>query len=234
MTPPTPPPVPARLEPQRRPGHSGLSVLTYLWALLPLLTFGLATPITIGLAAARLRSKPAMISAALYLGGWAVVFQGAYTYAAKPPPVIDAIMTVSWLMTWFGGTTHAFILRRRLFAPRLGEAANRAAEQAALARRSLRAQARDLAQRDPALARELNIGRPDLPRAYDDGGLVDINHAPVASIQHATGLTASQAMEVTKLRGSHGPFVSAEDLSMLLELDPEVLPHLIEYTVYLR
>ena len=29
------------------------------------------------------------------------------------------------------------------------------------------------------LARELRIGRPDLPRQYDDGGLVDVNNVPV-------------------------------------------------------
>jgi hypothetical protein len=31
----------------------------------------------------------------------------------------------------------------------------------------------------PVLARELRIGRPDVPRQFDDGGLVDLNHAPV-------------------------------------------------------
>jgi hypothetical protein len=28
------------------------------------------------------------------------------------------------------------------------------------------------------MAWELRIGRPDLPRVYDDGGLIDVNHVP--------------------------------------------------------
>jgi hypothetical protein len=42
---------------------------------------------------------------------------------------------------------------------------------AALAARSRRDEARRLAEADPLLARELRIGRPDLPRPYDYGGL---------------------------------------------------------------
>ena len=37
-----------------------------------------------------------------------------------------------------------------------------------------------MVQTNPALARELRIGRPDLPRQYD-GALVDINRVPVAA-----------------------------------------------------
>jgi hypothetical protein len=38
-----------------------------------------------------------------------------------------------------------------------------------------------LAREDPQLALEAGVGRPDLPGAYD-GGLVDVNHAPVGSL----------------------------------------------------
>ncbi|GAA3457984.1 hypothetical protein GCM10018962_98180 [Dactylosporangium matsuzakiense] len=34
---------------------------------------------------------------------------------------------------------------------------------------------RQLVEHHPAIARELQIGRPDLPRTFDDGGLVDVN-----------------------------------------------------------
>src|SRR5699024_9098088 len=44
--------------------------------------------------------------------------------------------------------------------------------------RHLRQEARKILHRDPMMARELRIGRPDLPRTYDDGGLVDLNTAP--------------------------------------------------------
>jgi hypothetical protein len=48
---------------------------------------------------------------------------------------------------------------------------------AILAARARREEARRLAAADPRMARELRIGRPDLSRAYDDGGLVDLNSA---------------------------------------------------------
>lgn len=44
----------------------------------------------------------------------------------------------------------------------------------ALAARARRNGARQLASTDPLFARDLRIGRPDLPVTYEDGGLVDI------------------------------------------------------------
>ena len=49
--------------------------------------------------------------------------------------------------------------------------------------------ARRLQQDNPVLAQELKIGRPDLPRGYDDGGLVDVNHVPAAILASHLGLT---------------------------------------------
>lgn len=39
-------------------------------------------------------------------------------------------------------------------------------------------QARELAERNPVLARDLNIGGPDAPHDYNDGGLADVNQVP--------------------------------------------------------
>ncbi|MCZ2826086.1 MULTISPECIES: restriction endonuclease [unclassified Modestobacter] len=54
--------------------------------------------------------------------------------------------------------------------------------------RARRAQARSLWVNDPAAARELGIGRPDLGRGYDDGGLVDLNTAPAVVIASVCGV----------------------------------------------
>ena len=51
----------------------------------------------------------------------------------------------------------------------------------------LRREARRLQQDNPVLAQELKIGRPDLPRGYDDGGLVDVNHVPAAILASHLG-----------------------------------------------
>jgi len=54
--------------------------------------------------------------------------------------------------------------------------------------RARRADARRLAAVDPPLARELGIGRPNLRRGLDDGGLVELNTAPAAVIAHLCDL----------------------------------------------
>jgi hypothetical protein len=50
--------------------------------------------------------------------------------------------------------------------------------------------------RDVELARELGIGRPDLPRQMDDGGLIDLNHVPVSVMAGLLGLSEADAAKV--------------------------------------
>src|SRR5690606_39982870 len=40
------------------------------------------------------------------------------------------------------------------------------------------------------LAKRLAIGRPDLPRQFDDGGLIDLNHAPEHVLTSLPGVSA--------------------------------------------
>ena len=47
----------------------------------------------------------------------------------------------------------------------------------------------------PALAGELRIGRPDLPREYDDGSLVDVNRVPGAVLAAQLGAHAAGSNE---------------------------------------
>jgi hypothetical protein len=65
---------------------------------------------------------------------------------------------------------------------------NQAALAAAKDKLERRKEARHLAATNPALARDLKIGRPDLPRDYDDGGLVDVNNVPVGVFSSGLGL----------------------------------------------
>ena len=46
------------------------------------------------------------------------------------------------------------------------------------------------------MARDLRIGRPDLPRHYDDDGLVDVNSAPAETIAKWSGLSQAQAADI--------------------------------------
>lgn len=85
--------------------------------------------------------------------------------------------------------------------------------------RQLRAEARAYAEREPLLARDLRIGRPDLPRQYEDGGLVDVNSAPAETMAKWLGISESQARDIAGSRSTLGRFQNAEDLVVLAGLD---------------
>ena len=74
----------------------------------------------------------------------------------------------------------------------------------ALAARQRRTEARELRAEDPALARELGIGRPDLDRGYDDGGLVDLNTAPAPVIAAVCGIGPEPAEGIVAARVARG------------------------------
>lgn len=97
---------------------------------------------------------------------------------------------------------------------------NAAAIDRVQAGRRKRDEARELARRDPAMARDLRIGRPDLPRQYDDGGLVDVNSAPAEVVSQMLGLTSEQAAQLVDARQTLGRFEHVEDLVNLAGLDP--------------
>ena len=58
-----------------------------------------------------------------------------------------------------------------------------------LTRRQEREQYRNLARRDPILARNMAVGRPDLSRNYSDGGLLDLNALSAEALSHFGALS---------------------------------------------
>ena len=100
-------------------------------------------------------------------------------------------------------------------------------------RRKLRQAAREQAEQDPALARDLRIGRPDLPREYDDGGLIDINHVPPPALTVLSGVTTEIAERIVANREHAGLFTSAEDLVITVDLHHDLLPEIKEYGIFL-
>lgn len=99
-------------------------------------------------------------------------------------------------------------------------------------RRQLRQQAREHA-RDVVLARDLRIGRPDLPRLYDDGGLIDFNHVPAHVMTSVTGITPELAEHIVQVRSQVIGFSSAEELSSVAALPPHLTPEIREYGIFL-
>jgi hypothetical protein len=87
---------------------------------------------------------------------------------------------------------------------------------AALAARDRRTEARKLATEDPLIARDLRVGRPDLQRNYDDGGLVDLNNAPAGVIASVCGLDAATAEAIVDIRTTLGGFAAVEDVGTVV------------------
>jgi hypothetical protein len=102
----------------------------------------------------------------------------------------------------------------------------------ALAARQRRAEARQLRAKDPALARELGIGRPDLGRGYDDGGLVDLNTAPAALIAEVCGIDQAQADAIAAAREARGgAFFNVDEVFVDVAMPPHVQDQLREHAV---
>jgi|SRR5579862_1198901 len=109
---------------------------------------------------------------------------------------------------------------------------NKAAIAQAEDRIERRKEARRLAETDPALARDLHIGRPDVPRDYDDGGLVDVNHVPGAVLAAGLGLTPDEVTDVIAARDKLGKFTSADELCAYTELPPDRVDELRDLMIF--
>lgn len=95
-----------------------------------------------------------------------------------------------------------------------------------------RARARELAQEDPARALELGVGRPDLPDTFD-GGLVDLNNAPLKTIQRVPGISRGLAKSIVRMREEVDGFSSLEDLGHVLHVDGRTLDEMRRHVVVL-
>jgi len=114
-------------------------------------------------------------------------------------------------------------LRREVYGggPASVASASDAALAEALDARERREAARVIAAGDPLLARDLRIGRPDLRGDYDDGGLVELNTAPEATIAAVCGLPAELAARIVAAREERGGFLAVDDVFSLVYLPME-------------
>lgn len=229
-------PLPASAGLQPRPAAARtwpVTAASVLWALVPLATAGIGSWAVFLYAAIRRRSW--------WYGGAAAAYAAALTISfvadapAHPGPVASAVAALGLVLCMLGGCAHALAVRTRVFGRRRPRAdgALRHAEEEALRRRKLREEARALAAHDPLLARQLRIGRPDLRRDFDDGGLVDVNSAPAPVLAELPGMTPALAAKAVELRSLRGRFVSADDFSIALQMPPDWVPALADLTVYL-
>lgn len=210
------------------PGRAALSVT---WAALPFLSLGYATPFTFAAAALWRRSAHLVLASLAYIGIFAlllVLLPGIDEAGTR-----RAIGILTFVLAVVG-CGHAFLIRRRVFDPDgLSGVDNDAVIERVRRQRLLRDKARKLAAGDPGLARELRIGRPDLPRRFNDGGLIDVNHAPAEALTLLPGITPELAVKIERVRAETGGFVSAEEMSAVAGLPPALTSDVADYAVFL-
>jgi hypothetical protein len=215
------PSLPPQIVPEPKAEPEGLG-----WALIPALTCGFGAAPAFVYAAVRSSSPRYGVAAVGY-----AVASGASIVSLSVFPSLGALLL---MITWILGSVHAFAARPKLYPPQTArDRLNQHAVEAARYRRVLRTEARKLVAADPGLAHDLGIGRPDLPRMYDDGGLIDVNHAPAHVLASLPGMTDELVDRIVELRTEHGAFVSAEELALDGELPPDVVPGLAEYGIFL-
>ncbi|MGH3280372.1 MAG: hypothetical protein ACRDNW_14710, partial [Trebonia sp.] len=80
---------------------------------------------------------------------------------------------------------------------------------------------------------QLSIGRPDLQGSYDDGGLVDINHAPDWALAEQLGMTQREIDSLHAARQRLGKFSSPPELSVYAELPVHRVDELRDFIICL-
>jgi hypothetical protein len=207
-------------------GKGGRTAVSFVWAAVPFVSFGFATAPAFLYPAIRCRKPVYWVTLAAYV---ALTIATLAIPDIDGDPVNESLYLVGILLLWLGGTTHALAIRSRVFPG--GERYDNAIE-LVTQRRELREAAREAA-RDPSVAWELRIGRPDLPRRFDDGGLIDVNHAPPEVLASLPGMTPVLVKRIVETREKISGFGSVEELSALAELPPSLTGMLDEYVIFL-
>lgn len=193
------------------------------WALSPAYSFGVVPFIPALHAAIKLQRRDLWYWAGGLIAGsvlvWGLVGSGPATPDGTATPFQQVGAWISIVLA-VAGTAHGLRLRDAVFPPSRGVAAIPVvvpeqldpAIAGSLAARRRRVETAALGTRDPGLAHDLRIGRPDLTRTYDDGGLIDVNHVPEAILVSHLGFSLDQARTVVDARGRIGGFLNPDDL----------------------
>ncbi|MGV9215906.1 BTAD domain-containing putative transcriptional regulator [Micromonospora sp. RB23] len=211
-----PPPV-VRADPSRSDRHPlprwVSTTATVAGATLALLSFGMATWLAMAAYAVRRRSSRLGLVALGYLLVGSLLAYMIYTDdLEKEDSAAEAFFGLGVLvLCWLWGAAHVILLNRWVWGRVTGRSVEAQAHEED--RRVRREQARNLLHRYPAARQEFAIGRPDLARAFDDGGLIDVNAVPDHVLAALPGLTDAQRRQVAMDRWIRGPYASMEDLA---------------------
>jgi hypothetical protein len=246
--------------PQARPsrGSAKLVVLKLLGAATPLVTFGFGGWILMGVVAFRQRSVALGLSAAGYLAAMLSFF---FLVIEPDRPEFtdrDFVFTLIHLLAAAACSVQAAVVIGRpprsnpqqppylqqphqlpyaqqppVYPPQPAYPPPAYQPPVLSADVVLRNNARRIAANDPALAQALKIGRPDLPRHFDDGGLIDLNGAPAALLGTLPGVTGQQAAAIVLSRTQYGRFRAVDELWTRGLLPVHLAPQLTDLLVIL-
>jgi hypothetical protein len=206
-------------QPQQRQAPAAAGPPTGKWYyVITLASCGLLAAVPFFHAAAKLH-RPQLRKVGAWYAGAALV---GYTMIGFAPVDADGNPTgwlanvagVGMLIVIVGAILQQIGLREEVYGdpqPPVAKPRNVMAIEQVEQERSKRREARALAQRDPMMARELRIGRPDLPRGYDDGGLVDLNAATAEAIAAVCQIPIASAERLVATREALGAFTNVDE-----------------------
>ncbi len=190
-------------------------------------TVGLLSAVPFWHAWVTLRRPSVRRSAVVYsvLGAALVVLASTIPRDPEGQPIgdgataLNGVLAVTALGVVIAACVQLRPLRRDVFGgPGQSRTASDRVMAGALASRARRDEAREIAGRDPVLARDLGIGRPDLGRGYDDGGLVDVNSAPAEVIERVCMIDRSHALAIVAAREARGGYFTVDEVPVYVHL----------------
>ncbi len=225
-----------------------------VFAIVPCVSCGMATPVVFGIATLFLTglSRRAFLtllaSTLVYSAALAVYLN---LYESDDGGTADFLASVAWAILAFGAL-QAFATSFWVAGKVAGPAAEPGAQEviadvtedermavevdpelrSALHRRERRKLAREIVIKDPALAVDLCIGRPDLDRRFVDGGLIDVNNVPAWVLGALPGFDQAMAQRVLDARARFEGLQSAADLVVHADIPSEVIEDLEERLLF--
>ncbi|MEU5906577.1 BTAD domain-containing putative transcriptional regulator [Micromonospora sp. NPDC047527] len=230
-----PPPVANGRPPRPQSPRWASRIATLAGTVLVLLSFGCLTWLVILAYAVWRRSWRLAVAGIGYLV--ILVIEVALLDIEHPDAEVPDLEAVTFLglavVTWIFGAVHVILLSRGLWAAITGSLGGSAKQRAEEERRIRREHARYLLYHHPAARGELRLGRPDIPRAFDDGGLVDVNAVPEQVLTGLPGLTPEQCRQIVVDRWLRGPYTSMEELAARCLLPPTATEPLRDLLLFL-
>jgi DNA uptake protein ComE-like DNA-binding protein len=204
------------------------------WLLLTL-PLGLTTWTAFLYIGIRARRPRWLVWSAFYMAVFATywVVDSSHTHSTA-----TAIASWAGLAVWVGGAIHAVAISSKAVR-QIDERTDPLVEDATPALRAAegrierRAQGRKLLAHQPQLAKEVGVGRPDVPGA-DAYGLVDVNHAGEAALRSLPGITEEAAQKIVRMRPELGGFSSVEDLGAALDLPSAMVDEIRDVAIFVH